>query len=224
MRDRKHLHIETDNPDPDAIRRAASAVRDGGVVVYPTSLLYGLGADALNPDAVDRVFAVKRRAATKPVSVLVNSRQDLAGLAAEIPEAAHLLMERLWPGKVTLIFRAIAGLPDSLTAGTGKIGIRLPLHTVAKKLIEEVGRPVTATSANLSGAPGCASIGDMPGTLLREADLILDAGVLPGGLGSTVIDVTLSPPVILREGAVSASAVSAALGALSVRGILGNRA
>lgn len=212
LRDRKHLHIDPDNPDPDAIRRAASAIHDGGVVVYPTSLLYGLGADALNPDAVDRVFAVKRRAATKPVSVLINSRRDLAGLAAEIPDAAHLLMERLWPGKVTLVFRAIAGLPDSLTAGTGKIGIRLPFHPAAKKLLEAAGVPVTATSANLSGGPGSASVGDMPEALLRAADLILDAGGLPGGAGSTVIDVTLRPPVILREGAVSASAVSAALG------------
>ena len=211
MQDRKHLYIDPAQPDPDAIRRAATVIRDGGVVVYPTSLLYGLGADALNPDAVDRVFAVKRRAATKPVSILINSRQDLDYLAAEIPAAAEVLMDRLWPGKVTLVFRTTAGLPINLTAGTGKIGIRLPLHPVAKKLLEEAGRPVTATSANLSGGPACASVPDMPETLLRAADLILDAGGLPGGAGSTVIDVTLSPPVILREGAVSAGAVRAAL-------------
>ena len=211
LRDRKHLHIDPVHPDPDVIRRAASVIRDGGVVVYPTTLLYGLGADALNPDAVDRVFAVKQRAATKPVSVLVNSRQDLDRLAADIPEAAHLLMDRLWPGKVTLVFRAAAGLPANLTAGTGKIGIRLPLHPAAKHLLEAAGMPVTATSANLSGGPGCASIRDMPETLLRAADLILDAGGLFGGAGSTVIDVTLSPPGILRIGAVSASAVRAAL-------------
>ena len=211
MQDRKHLYIDPAHPDPDAIRRAATVIRDGGVVVYPTSLLYGLGADALNPDAVDRVFAVKRRAATKPVSILINSRQDLDCLAAEIPAAAEVLMDRLWPGKVTLVFRTTAGLPINLTAGTGKIGIRLPLHPVAKKLLEEAGMPVTATSANLSGGPACASVPDMPETLLWAADLILDAGGLPGGAGSTVIDVTLSPPVILREGAVSAGAVRAAL-------------
>jgi len=211
LRDRKHLHIDPAHPDPDAIRRAAILIRDGGVVVYPTSLLYGLGADALNPNAVDRVFAVKRRAATKPVSVLINGRQDLDCLAADIPAAASVLMERLWPGRVTLVFRAACGLPPNLTAGTGKIGIRLPLHPVAKKLLEAAAMPVTATSANLSGGPACASILDMPETLLREADLILDAGELPGGAGSTVIDVTLSPPVILREGAVSASAVRASL-------------
>ncbi len=204
MPDKKHLHIDPEAPDPGGIRRALDIIRSGGVVVYPTSMLYGLGADATNRDAVSRVFSIKRRMETKPVSILINQKADILPLVAEIPDAARRIMERLWPGRVTLVFRASDFLPENLTAKTGKIGIRLPLHPAAKRLLADAGVPVTATSANLSGAPGCASIGEMPESILREADLVLDAGRLGGGVGSTVVDVTVFPPKILREGSVSA--------------------
>lgn len=210
MPDNKHLHIDPVEPDPGMIRRAVDTMRSGGVVVYPTSMLYGLGADAANRKAVDRVFSLKQRMDTKPVSILIGQVEDLERLVTNVPEAAQNIMDRVWPGKVTLVFFASTFLPENLTAGTGKIGIRLPLHPVAKMLLKEAGFPVTATSANLSGEPGCGRIEAMAESILREADLVLDAGVLAGGIGSTVVDVTVFPPKTLREGAISAEDIHAA--------------
>lgn len=204
MPDKKHLHIDPVNPDPKVIRRAIDIIRSGGIVVYPTSMLYGLGADATNREAVSRVFSIKGRMETKPVSILISQQTDVFPLVADIPHAARRIMERLWPGGVTLVFRASGFLPENLTAKTGKIGIRLPLHPAAKRLLKDAGVPVTATSANLSGSPGCACIDEMPASILGEADLVLDAGRLGGGVGSTVVDITVFPPKILREGSVSA--------------------
>lgn len=211
MSGKNRLLIDPVNPDPGAILRAAAVIRAGGVVVYPTRFLYGLGVDAMRPEAVARVFSLKRRRATNPVSVLIHRETDLELLVAQVPDAARIIMDRLWPGYVTLVFFASAHLPENLTAKTGKIGIRLPLHPGAKKLVEAVAFPITATSANLSGGPGCAAIEEMAGSLLREADLVLDAGRLSGGAGSTVVDVTVYPPKILREGAVSAADVLAGM-------------
>ncbi len=215
---RKILSIDAAHPDPGAIRRAAEIVRAGGVVVYPTSLLYGLGADATRAAAVKRIFAIKQRIPEKPVSVLINRKEDLPGLVTGIPDAARSIMDRLWPGKVTLVFHASATLPGTLTANTGKIGIRLPLHPAARMLLETLAIPVTATSANISGDPGGWRIEEMPEAIIRAVDLVLDAGPLPGGPGSTVVDVTVDPPAILRQGAVSAADVRAACRSGSLRG------
>ena len=206
----KRLRIDPGSPDPAVIRRAASILRQGGVVIFPTSFLYGLGADATRPEAVSRIFSIKRRRPTNPVSILINQKQDLAGLVTEVPEAANRIMEQLWPGKITLVFPASARLPANLTANTGKIGIRLPLHPGAKMLVAEASIPITATSVNLSGEPACSRIEEIPQSILDAVDLILDAGPLPGGTGSTVVDVTVSPPRILRDGAVSAETILAA--------------
>ena len=121
-------------------------------------------------------------------------------------------MNRFWPGDITLIFEAQESLPQNLTAGTGKIGIRLPQHPIAIALTKAVQNPITATSANLAGLDGCSRTADLDRLLTDNVDLILDAGTLQGGSGSTVVDVTLTPPVILREGAVPASDIWEALG------------
>lgn len=210
MSGEKHRHIDPRVPDAFAIKQAAAIIRNGGVVVYPTSLLYGLGVDATNHGAVSRVFSIKRRMATNPVSILINREEDLTDIVMAVPDAAKRIMDRLWPGKITLVFFASENLPENLTAKTGKIGIRLPLHPVAKMLVDAAGTPVTATSVNLAGDPACDRIDQMPEAINRAVDLILDAGPLPGGVGSTVVDVTVCPPRILREGAVSAEKVLAA--------------
>lgn len=172
-------------------------------MVFPTRSLYGLGADALNPDAVDRVFSAKNRPPKNPVSILISSRDMLENFVAEIPDAACKVMDRFWPGGITLVFRAAPGLPANLTANTGTIGIRLPSHPTAAALVRAAGTPVTATSANISNAPGAGRVSEISDPVARAADMILDAGALAPGSGSTILDVTCDPPAILRQGAVS---------------------
>ena len=181
------------------------------MVIIPTRHLYGLAADALDAAAIQRVFAMKGRPADKPLLILTPSRSAIANHVSSIPAAARRLMDRFWPGRLTLVMEAADVLPDALTGGTGKIGIRLPAHPVCQSLLAMRPRPITATSANLSGEKGCHRIADLPSDLVAAADLILDAGPLPPGSGSTVVDITLSPPRILREGSLRSDRIVAAL-------------
>jgi L-threonylcarbamoyladenylate synthase len=196
-------------PDHAAILEAADIIRSGGVVVFPTRNLYGLGADAFNPDAVDRVFRIKRRPPDNPVSILVRSRMDVDGLTPHIPAAARKLMDRFWPGRMTIVFAARPEVPPALIADTGKIGIRVPQHPAAVALTAALDRPITGTSANLSGMPGVHRISDLPEAIIKNVDLVLDAGDLKIGIGSTVVDVTIDPPKVLREGEVRICEITA---------------
>ena len=209
--DPKLRRIDPLNPHPGAVEEAALVVGKGGVICFPTRSLYGLGADALDPVAVDRVYQIKRRPCQKPILVLVKSRDDVLQLAKSIPPVAERLMDRFWPGRVTLVFEAVDWAPVRVTGGTGKIGVRLPGHPLAHALVRALKHPLTGTSANISGSPGCASITDLDPAVADHVDLILDAGALRGGAGSTVVDVTVFPPEILRVGEVPAEAVFKAL-------------
>lgn len=193
-----------DRPDSHAVDSAARIIRNGGVVVFPTRGLYGLGADAFNEKAVRRIFEIKRRSTKKPVLVLIHETSQLERLVKNITPLAGRIMARFWPGRVTLIFDALDTLPPLLTAGTGKIGVRAAGHPVAAALAEAVAGPITGTSANLAGQPGCMRIRDMDRAIIRSADLVLDAGRLKGGRGSTVVDITGRSPMVVREGAVEA--------------------
>ena len=197
--------IDPLNPQPEMVKEAALAVSKGGVVCFPTKCLYGLGADALDPAAVEKIFQIKKRPFQKPILVLIKNKNDLRKLAKSVPPVAERLMNRFWPGRVTLVFEAVDSLPIILTAGSGKIGVRLPGHPLAHVLVQALKNPMTGTSANISGLPGCASIHDLHPFISDKLDLILDAGVLKGGIGSTVVDVTVFPPEILREGEVPAN-------------------
>ena len=203
--------IDPLHPQADLIDTAVRILKRGGIIAFPTGSLYGLGADALNAGAVDRVFAIKMRAPDKPLLVLVPDRKVVFDLATEVPPAAKRLMDRFWPGQVTIVFRAHSGLPANLTAGTGRIGIRLPGHPVARALVVAFGRPITGTSANLSGQGGCHHIDELDATLIEQLDLVLDAGPLKEGNGSTVVDITGAEPIVIREGVVSKKAILAAV-------------
>ena len=205
------LDVNPDHPDPGITRMAGEMIRKGGVVVFPTQCLYGLGADARNAEAVARIFAIKRRPPTKPLLILIPGRNDLATVTDTIPLAAKRIMDAFWPGNVTLLFTSNASLPASLTAGTGKIGVRLPLHPVAAELVRIVGGPITGTSANLSGFPGATAIDELEWDISGQVDLVLNAGSLKGGIGSTIVDITVNPPVILREGIITAKKIFEAL-------------
>jgi len=191
--------------------RAADAVRAGGVVCFPTRCLYGLGADARNEAALRRIFEIKQRPPDMPLLVLISHSAQMAALAERVPPAARLLMERFWPGRLTIVLPALPDLPPVLTAGKGKIGIRLAGHPVARALVEAVGAPLTGTSANVSGGAGCRQIPDLDPRIAQGADMVLDAGPLKGGAGSTVVDVTGETPVIIREGEVPKHEIIAAL-------------
>jgi L-threonylcarbamoyladenylate synthase len=195
------LSVDPVAPAPAALGRAAEVLRAGGLVAFPTETFYGLGAAALDPAAVKAVFLVKGRAETKPVLVLVDSPEMVAGLA-EVSEQARRLMARHWPGALTLVLPARPMLPAELTAGTGTVGVRLSPHPIARGLVRALGGPVTAPSANISGAAPPT----MAAEVLRAFDgaiaLVLDGGATPGGQPSTVLDLSVDPPRVIRQGPV----------------------
>jgi L-threonylcarbamoyladenylate synthase len=201
----KTATIDPVAPDPVVIRRAVDILREGGLVVVPTRHLYGLGVDALNPQAVARVFAVKQRPLHQPLLVLVASQGDIWNYARGIDDRATALMDAFWPGKLTIVLEARSILPMGLTGGTGRIGIRLSGHPVCQRIVQDLPGPLTATSANLSGQPGCHRIEDLHPDIAAAADFILDAGPLQPGIGSTVVDIQPTMVNILREGAVATS-------------------
>lgn len=199
----KVYKINPEHPEPEIIQRAGTVIKQGGIIAFPTRCLYGLGADAFNAEAVDRVFKMKQRPSQKPILILIDRRIQLERLVSHVSKAASRIMDHFWPGGITLVFEADDTVPHHLTAGTGKIGIRSPSHPVAAALVSSLGRPLTGTSANISGEPGCRRIDDLDPQLIQQLDAIIDAGPLKGGTGSTVVDVTGDIPRILREGEIS---------------------
>jgi L-threonylcarbamoyladenylate synthase len=201
--------VDPEQPDVRAIAAAAAVIEAGGLVAFPTESFYGLGADALDTEAVARVFEVKGRPEHKALLVLVDSIDMAAGLAARISDGARALMARHWPGPLTLVLEAAARVPAGLTGGTGTIGVRMPGHAVARALVRSAGRPITAPSANPSEAPPPRTAAAVRGYFEGLVELILDGGTTAGGPGSTVADCTVWPPRILRQGPVVVEAACA---------------
>jgi L-threonylcarbamoyladenylate synthase len=179
------LKINPQQPEDGPIRQAVLILQAGGVVAFPTETFYGLAVDATNGNAIERIFQIKGRAFSSAIALIAGSKNEISGLVTDIPTIAHRLMQTFWPGPLTLLFRASQQISPRLTAGTGKIGIRVSSHPIADSLANRLGGPITATSANLSGAPEC---------------LTADGGPAPGGKGSTFLDITVDPPACLREG------------------------
>ncbi|MBI5894858.1 MAG: threonylcarbamoyl-AMP synthase [Desulfobacterales bacterium] len=203
--------MNTHRLDRRAIARAAEILHRGAVVLFPTSGLYGLGADAFNARAVARIFDLKGRDPAKPLLVLVDSPEMVARVAQPPSALARHLMTCFWPGRVTLVVPALADLPQGLTGPDGTIGVRQVAHPVAAALVRALGSPLTGTSANLSGAGGCASVADLDPTVRDAVDLVLDAGPLAGAPGSTVVEVKEKSVTILREGVVPRAQIIAAV-------------
>ena len=182
-------------------REAAVTVREGGVIAVPTESFYALACDPTSADAVARVCAIKGRPAGKPILVLVAGRAQVGDLVSQVSPAAAMLMERCWPGPLTLVLPARSELPEMLTAGTGTIGVRWSAHRDLQMILDATGA-LTGTSANRSGEEPCRLADEIARTCADSVDLIVDAGPTAGGLPSTVLDVT-GRPRLLREGAVS---------------------
>ena len=197
-----HLDVDREHPDDKPLVLAAEVIQAGGVIVYPTETVYGIGANALSPDAIKKVQAVKKRADPKPMLVLIPTLEALRGLVIDISVAAQKLIDAFWPGPLTLVFKASACVPRELTSGTGTVGARIPSSALCKRLLELAGCPITSTSANLTGEPSPASAAEIQRTLGTAVDLFLDAGTLPPREPSTVIDVSSRGARLIRSGAI----------------------
>lgn len=184
-------------------RRAAEILAAGGVIAYTTETFYGLGVDATNEKAIRKIYDIKGRNFNNPISIIIDREENLRPLVREVPETAIKLMQAFWPGPLTIIFQASDKVSPLLTAKTNKIGIRISSHRGATTIVQKLGRPLTATSANLSGAPECSNATEVARQIGDKIDAIIDLGETPGGRGSTIIDVTSEPPQILREGIIS---------------------
>jgi len=202
------IKVNSLDPEGRLIQGAAHILGNGGVIGYPTETVYGLGADAYNEEALERLFKIKGRETGKPISILIGNMEMLEEVTAQIPPVARGLIRGHWPGPLTIIFEASKTCPPILTGDSGKIGVRISPHPIARKLLEAFRKPITSTSANLSGMPSLSDANEVYRVFRGKIDLILDVGKTQGeGEGvSTVVDVTVSPPRIVREGVIKLKA------------------
>jgi L-threonylcarbamoyladenylate synthase len=187
----------------DNIVNAVAALRAGALIVFPTETLYGVGADALNFAAVEKVFQLKGRDSSNPFPVIVSDRVMLDWLVAEISPLAEKLMAHFWPGPLTLVLPARADIPPRLVNATGGIGVRISSQLIATKIVTALGRPLTATSANPSGQAGAQTIAQAKDYFSGKIDIFVDGGELPSITGSTVAEVTASKVKIIRAGEIA---------------------
>jgi len=181
---------------------ASAVILQGGAVAYPTETFYGLGVDATSEQAIRKIFDIKGRDFKNPVSVIIGSMDQLTPLVRNVGAMAQKLMDAFWPGPLTIVFEASERVSGVLTAGTGKIGVRLSSHEFARRLALKTGRPITATSANLSGAPECAEADDVIRQISDKIDAVIDLGEKGGSIGSTIVDASSESLLILRPGLV----------------------
>ncbi len=205
--------------DDSEIMRAAAILREGGLVAFPTETVYGLGANALNEQAVARVFEVKARPRFDPLIVHINGMEWLARLTTDFPPEARQLAERFWPGPLTLILPKAPAVPDLVTAGSPTVALRMPDHPVAIKLLDVVDLPIAAPSANPFGriSPTCAE--HVREQLGSKIDLILDGGPCRVGVESTVLQLTAQGPLLLRHGGTTQEEIEDVIGNVRVRGV-----
>ncbi|MBI5191842.1 MAG: L-threonylcarbamoyladenylate synthase [Nitrospirae bacterium] len=225
------IKIDQVFPDPLVVSEIADLLKAGAVIAFPTDTYYGLGADIYCEDAIKRVFEIKGRITNKPILILISDKEELTKLVS--PENTHSspsplpppvkgggifyvpsplrgegkgegwLIDEYWPGPLTLVFKASDNISNTVTGGTGKIGIRLPDHKFCRMLIHKLGHPITATSANISGMGSLDNPNDVLTAVGDKIDILVDGGKTKGGLESTVVDVSGTEPVVLREGAIS---------------------
>ncbi len=189
--------------DPKAIDRAVQLLKAGGLVAFPTDTVYGVGAHAFLPQAVERIYQVKGRPRDKAIPLLLDSAESLPHVARDITPEAWRLTKKLWPGALTVVLHRLPVVPDIVTGGGPTVALRVPDHPFTLTLIRAAGAPLATTSANLTGHPDPQTAQEVADYLEGRIDLILDGGRCPGGIPSTVIDLTQTPPVIVRSGAIS---------------------
>jgi len=206
------LKINPQKPETEKVQVAAEFIKKGGLVAFPTETVYGLGADALNPKAVLALFEAKKRPLDNPPIVHVENINDVYRLATQVPPKAEKLMKKFWPGPLTLVFKHSDIVPNVTVAGLDTVAIRMPQHNVALALIRESNRPIAAPSANLAGKPSPTSAKHVFDDLNGRIDAILDGGSTRIGVESTVLDMSVNPPMVLRPGGTPFEALKKALG------------
>jgi L-threonylcarbamoyladenylate synthase len=189
------------------IQEIATLLQRGGIIAYPTETVYGLGVDALNEKAIERLFAIKSRPLDKPVSLLVRDTRMLTRVVSSVPAAAKPIMETYWPGPVTIVFPAAEGIPSILTGQTGTIGVRISPHPFVRQLFGVFDSPLTSTSANISGGRSLMEPEDILRTFGGRIDLVVAMSEFMEGMGSTLIDVTGERPRVIRAGAVKVKGI-----------------
>ena len=197
--------VPADNPQVNisAIKNAAVIIRNSGLVAVPTETVYGLGANALSSDAVKKIFDAKGRPQDNPLIVHIADMSDIERVAINIPPLAYILAEKFWPGALTMVLEKSADVPYETTAGLDSVAVRLPSHETMRLLIKESGTPIAAPSANSSGKPSATEAGHVICDLSGKINMILDSGPCGLGIESTVIDLTVSPPCVLRPGSIT---------------------
>jgi len=184
------------------VDRAIEILKAGGVVAFPTDTVYGLGGDAFNIEVAERIYEVKQRPRHLPLPILLADLTQIASVVGSVSGIARFLMRCFWPGGLTLVLQKKDSLPDIITAGGNRVAVRIPDHIVPLTLIREFGEPVIGTSANISNKPSPVTAEEVEQQLGSRIDMVIDMGKCPGGLESTVVDVTGEAPVILRQGIV----------------------
>ncbi len=205
----KVIRIDPENPSAEAINLAANVLRDGGIVVFPTETVYGIGASANSSIGPQEIIDIKMRPKNKPLPWLVEDESALERYGVDVPEYAHRLAKTFWPGALTIVVKAADIVAPEFTDERGTVALRCPDHEVVQELIRASGSAIIATSANTSGKPPAASFEELEERIVAAADLTLDGGETEHGVASTVVDCTGPEPVILREGAIPADAVMA---------------
>jgi L-threonylcarbamoyladenylate synthase len=192
------------------IKKAVQIIRQGGVVAFPTETYYGLGVDPFNPQALTKLFAIKKRSSAKPVLTLITSQEQLSLLTLEIP-SLFLPLFSLWPAPLTLVFKALPSLPSRLTGGTGTVAVRISPHPLAMALVRAYRQPLTATSANISGKPPAVTADEVRMYFGDTVDLVIDGGRTQGGKPSTVVGIDNDALTVIREGVISLSEIERAV-------------
>ena len=190
---------------------ALRLLQDGGVVAIPTDTLYGLAADALNPVAIEKVFAIKERPEGLALPVLLADPEQLHQVADVVPDQLRAVAEAFWPGAMTLIIKRKRSLPPRLTAGNPTVAVRVPDHPVPRELARGLGRPITGTSANISGAADPKTLGELRKQVGDRVDLLVASGPVPAGSASTIVDLSGDGPRLISEGAVPFEKIAALL-------------
>jgi L-threonylcarbamoyladenylate synthase len=198
--------------DTQAFAHAVRLLRAGKVIAFPTDTVYGIGADGFNERAIEQLFVVKERERGKAIPYLLSDTKDLAKVAREIPRAAQMLAEKFFPGGLTLVVPASPRVPKILIAGGDTIAVRVPNHPTTRALIDALGAPLAATSANISGGENPANARDVLKQLDGRIPLILDGGATRGNIPSTVVDVSTDPPKVLRVGVITVEEIEKVVG------------